>query len=43
MKRMTGQLTGQLAAVDLLAADNEARFDTPPRRISDLTDIRFVR
>ncbi|NKJ71817.1 hypothetical protein GFL38_05855 [Rhizobium leguminosarum bv. viciae] len=34
---------GQLAALDPLASDDEARFDTSPRRISDLTDIRFLR
>lgn len=34
---------GQLGAVDPLAGDDEARFDTSPRRISDLIDIRFVR
>ncbi|MBB4293743.1 endonuclease G [Rhizobium leguminosarum] len=34
---------GQLVAVDPLAGDNEARFDRSPRRIADLTDIRFVR
>ncbi|MBY3468671.1 hypothetical protein HFN80_32610 [Rhizobium laguerreae] len=34
---------GQLVAVDPLAGDDEARFDRSPRRIADLTDIRFVR
>lgn len=34
---------GQLAAVDPLAGDDEARFERGPRRISDLSNIRFLR